>query len=569
MNNRNLHLKNSIVDISFIQNVTISLALIFLFFGGNYLVLGDLPASYINFYSAALAAFFYVVLKKINIPQWMAHNMQSLLVFLTIVGVYYINTEVYHTQLYWLGSILLLAAVINDVKNVVVWLVIVTGFTLVSYFQGMYDIPVWGSTIHISADLLFDVLGFYAGIFFCVYFNDKIQQRIIENLEKANKNLEKAQSEVLISQKYKDDFFAKISHEIRTPLIGIKGIADLLQQNPTEADTQKYYDSLRYSADHLLQIVNDILDIHKINEQQLHLDPGTFDVRLLVSETFQALKTLADEKKLDYRMQFSDDFPQFIQADKKRLAQILYNLVQNAIKFTQKGFVHLYGSIQNDQIQIEVTDSGIGISETFMTRLYEGFAQEGRIVPGTYQGTGLGLSITAKLIQLMGGTITCYSKLNEGTQFTFLVPYDIPDAAWTDPSTQQLPEATVSGSSIRFLIADDHEMNLLIAERILANEYPSAQFALAKDGTEVMDLLEKSSYDILLLDLQMPNMDGYETAQAIRSKGYPLAIFAVTASITDQIIEHCYQVGMNEVIVKPFNGAAMRELVGHYFLEKK
>lgn len=570
MNNKNLHLKNSIVDIGFVRNVTISLAFIFLGFGLIYFFLGDIPAAYINLYSASLAAFFYVILKKITIPQWVAHNMQSLLVFLTTIGVYYINTETYHTQLYWLAGILLLAAVMNDIKNVVFWLVIIFVFVLVSYVQSRYQMRVFGGEILVSEDLLFDVLGFYVAIFFCVYFNDKIQQRIIDNLEKANQSLEKAQSELLSSQKYKDDFFAKISHEIRTPLIGIKGIADLLQQNPTEEDTVKYYDSLRYSADHLLDIVNDILDISRINEQQLQLDPSTFDVRQLVTETFQALKVLASDKKLDYRMQFSDDFPQFIHVDKKRLAQILYNLVQNAIKFTKKGFVHLYGSIQNEQIQIEVTDSGIGISEAFMNRLYEGFAQEGRIVPGTYQGTGLGLSISAKLIQLMGGTITCYSKLNEGTQFTFLVPYKTPQTSElptviepkaVPPSTSELP--------LRFLLADDHDMNLLIAERILANEFPDAQFALAKDGTEVLDLLDKASYDLLLLDLQMPNMDGYETAKAIRAARYPLTIFAVTASISDQIIEHCYQVGMNEVIVKPFSGAAMRTLIGQYYSEKR
>ena len=569
MNNKNLHLKNSIVDIGFVRNITISLAFIFCIFGLIYFFLGDIPAAYINSYSATLAAFFYVVLKKINVPQWIAHNLQSLLVFLTTIGVYYINTEVYHTQLYWLAGILLLAAVMNDIKNVVFWLVIIFVFVLVSYVQSLYQMRVFGSKILVSDDLLFDVLGFYAAIFFCVYFNDKIQQRIIDNLEKANQSLEKAQSELLSSQKYKDDFFAKISHEIRTPLIGIKGIADLLQQNPTEEDTGKYYDSLRYSADHLLDIVNDILDISRINEQQLQLDPSTFDIRLLVSETFQALKVLADDKKLDYRMQFSDDFPQFIHADKKRLAQILYNLVQNAIKFTKKGFVHLYGSIEKNQIQIEVTDSGIGISEAFMNRLYEGFAQEGRIVPGTYQGTGLGLSISAKLIQLMGGTITCYSKLDEGTQFTFLIPYTVPEVELTPAKTEEVAPQNTSELPIRFLLADDHDMNLLIAERILANEFPAAQFALAKDGTEVLELLKKATYDVLLLDLQMPNMDGYETATAIRAMGSQLPIFAVTASINDQIIEQCYRIGMNEVIVKPFSGASMRALVCRYYSGKK
>ncbi len=354
----------------------------------------------------------------------------------------------------------------------------------------------------------------------------------------------------------KDQFLANISHEIRTPMNAILGMSN--QMGKTELNTkQKFYnDTISKAAENLLIIINDILDFSKIEAGKLSLENIGFDLSEVIDKAIQVMVYKAEEKGISIVKKMTDSqiAPVFI-GDPYRINQVLLNLISNAIKFTEKGSVHIVCDFIKDHgvsqlIRISVVDTGIGMEKSFVDKIYEKFTQEDVSVTRRYGGTGLGVSISKELISLMGGEIKVESEKNIGTKISFELNLrkgnasDLPVKEITNFNTQIL-----AGKKI--LVVDDNEMNRVVATTVLSNYGAITLEAL--NGKESIEMLRKELIDLVLMDIQMPIMDGIEATKIIRHEiSENLPVIALTANAMKGVNEKYFSVGMNDYISKPF-----------------
>jgi signal transduction histidine kinase len=525
------------------------------------------PVFYINIISLIAIFHYYYNFKTDRFPKYLKNNFFSILIFTNSVAIFYLQPELAESQYYWLVTCLFAEFILSDIKYVLYWTIIISLFAIFTYCQEVFDFHFYENHYVVTSPFLVEILFYYGLFYICFYFLNLINNLVVIELSKKNKLLEKAQLELVNAQKYKDDFFTKVSHELRTPLITIKGVSNLLQKNPSPEELPMYYKSLNVSSSYLLEIVNDILDISQIEEHKFELENKTFNLHEALTEIITVLENLALEKNLKYECDIKD-IPEYIVADKKRISQVIYNLMHNAIKYTNEGFVKITAKLHISQIIIRVSDSGIGIHEQFIEKLYQNFTQEGRDSNSNLRGSGLGLSISYKLATLMGGSISCESKINSGSSFTFSFPYHPPSSKEISLHSQ----ANDLGFDIQlnFLIADDNNLNLMVIQKILNSEFPNSKYYLATDGLEALQQLEKNpQIQIILLDLQMPNLDGYDTASKIRTSNTSVIIFAMSASMNETIKNNCISRGVNEVMIKPFEIDTLKKMVLKYFPEGK
>ncbi|MCC6516501.1 MAG: response regulator [Chitinophagales bacterium] len=383
----------------------------------------------------------------------------------------------------------------------------------------------------------------------------------IRNLE-LNKKIDLLRFEKDVAEKManiKHDFLANMSHEIRTPINSILGICYLLQQqslNPVQFD---YIKRLKRSGENLLGIINDVLDISKIESGKMELNNEAFKLIDLSNDIFTSLEPKANAKeiKLKIRNNFPEDL--FVNADKIRLYQVLLNIVSNAIKFTDNGSVTITIKIENiDEKQYKlvfvIADTGIGIDKEKINLIFERYEQADKTIKNKFGGTGLGLSISKKIVQLMNGTISAKSKVNKGTEFTVCLPFKhVADHAnkMTDFDVSILASKL---DNKYIIIADDNEENREVAKDILLKFNPSLKIIEAIDGNEVIALLFKKIPDIIFMDLDMPNLNGIDTTMQIRkNKKYnKVKIVGNTASLMTLSKDEIDEIGFDEFIQKPF-----------------
>ncbi|HMV14323.1 MAG TPA: ATP-binding protein [Chitinophagales bacterium] len=383
----------------------------------------------------------------------------------------------------------------------------------------------------------------------------------IRNLE-LNKKIDLLRFEKDVAEKManiKHDFLANMSHEIRTPINSILGICYLLQQqdlNPVQFD---YIKRLKRSGENLLGIINDVLDISKIESGKMELNNEAFKLIDLSNDIFTSLEPKANAKeiKLKIRNNFPEDL--FVNADKIRLYQVLLNIVSNAIKFTDNGSVTLTIKIENiDEKQYKlifvIADTGIGIDKEKINLIFERYEQADKTIKNKFGGTGLGLSISKKIVQLMNGTISAKSKVNKGTEFTVCLPFK-----HVAKHVNKMADFDVSTLSSKLdnkyiIIADDNEENRAVAKDILLKFNPSLKIIEAIDGNEVIALLFKKIPDIIFMDLDMPNLNGIDTTMQIRkNKKYnKVKIVGNTASLMTLSKDEINEIGFDEFIQKPF-----------------
>ena len=358
------------------------------------------------------------------------------------------------------------------------------------------------------------------------------------------------------STKAKELFLANMSHEIRTPMNAIMGMANQLNKTALNTDQQFYLSTIRSATDNLLIIINDILDLSKIEAGQLTLEKIGFEPKLVVGRAMQVMMHKAEEKGLAFTNSFCDSkLAPVLCGDPYRLNQILLNLISNAIKFTEKGGVDISCRVLQDDdteqvIEATVSDTGIGMDESFAKSLFQKFKQEDESVTRRFGGTGLGMSICKELVELMRGNIHVQSKKGVGTTVSFRVAFskaEETDLPKKEPS--QLNTDILSGKTI--LVADDNEMNRLVASTILKNY--GAVIDEAQNGAEALEKLQQQLYDIVLMDVQMPIMDGIEATKEIRNNvSAKLPIIALTALAIKGDSEKFIQAGMNDYLSKPF-----------------
>ncbi|MFT3824262.1 MAG: ATP-binding protein [Chitinophagaceae bacterium] len=393
----------------------------------------------------------------------------------------------------------------------------------------------------------------------------------ITDLLKNEQALKEARRIAEDSVRVKEQFLANMSHEIRTPINSVIGFTNLLQKTSLSDDQSQFVTLIQSASENLLTIINDILDISKIEAGMLRVEKNPFSLRGLCSSIETMFYHKAREKKLSFSISVQDDIPDTLQGDAVRLTQILVNLISNAIKFTHHGgiTVNITSAQQNTthvRLRIAIKDSGIGIPKDKVVTIFERFEQGETDTTRKYGGTGLGLSIVKNLVQLQGGTITVQSEYEKGTEFLLELQYELlpmNEAAHTDAQAGDPDNNISSFNGVKILVAEDNQMNQLLVKYIFRNW--QLHFELAENGKEVIDWLQREQFDLLLLDIQMPIMDGYVTAQTIRNELHAdIPIIAMTAHALAGEREKCLSYGMNDYISKPLHENELFKLLKKY-----
>lgn len=379
-------------------------------------------------------------------------------------------------------------------------------------------------------------------------------------LEKENVERQKIRAEQ--SEKFKEQFLANMSHEIRTPMNAVMGMTNILLDKDPRPEQEAYLDRIRRSSEALLVIINDILDISKIEAGKMELEHIPFDLRETLGLIKQTLQFKAEEKGLILTLMIDDTIPNTLIGDPTRLQQILMNLAGNAIKFTESGEVTISCLSQensgNDiRLRFEVSDTGIGMTQDQLSKIFESFTQASSDTTRKYGGTGLGLSISKQLVELQGGKIQVSSSPGEGSIFAFSIAYPITvNNAVVKKQHIVSQKMLDSLRGIRILLTDDNEYNRIVAKDTLELKIKDIFVIEAGDGREAVEKLREENFDLILMDVQMPILDGYSATQKIRTDfPYPkntIPIIALTASVVRSDLEKCLQCGMNGYIPKPF-----------------
>ena len=364
----------------------------------------------------------------------------------------------------------------------------------------------------------------------------------------------------------KDQFIANISHELRTPIHAIVGFTDLLMENETNDEKAKFLRSIKGAGDSLLYLVNGILDLGKIEAGVFQFDYQSFSLSQLIEYIFSMLSLKATQKKIDFSYLIEDNVPDNLIGDKNRLAQILINLIDNALKFTNEGTVKLL--IKTNQnlddktlISFSVSDNGIGISKDKLASIFERFTQAEENTSRKYGGTGLGLNICKLLVEKQGGNIAVESIKDIGTRFEFTLPFEVSNT--TLHSKQKKSFKDYSKLRGKILLCEDNEINQLIASSLF--QQTAVDLDIASNGKIALEKLKENNYDLILMDIQMPEMDGYQTTVAVRQElKLEIPIVALTAHSMFKERDKCLQIGMNDYLSKPFRKEEIFEKVGHW-----
>jgi PAS domain S-box-containing protein len=372
-----------------------------------------------------------------------------------------------------------------------------------------------------------------------------------EQLIIAKRNAEK-------TAEIKSQFLANMSHEIRTPLNGIIGVVNLLDKTDLTEKQRIYLHAINSSSNQLMGIINDVLDLSKIEAGKIEFENHTFDLHELVRSVISVFEAKSSEKGIGLSFYIHHDVPHFISGDAVRLNQILYNLMGNAVKFTDHGKVELSLStlkVEGEQIRIlfTITDTGIGMEQQVINRIFEAFTQAEENTTRKFGGTGLGLSIVKKLVELQNGSIEVTSKLNDGSTFAIELPFQtVAEGHLTVPTQNMEVDPELSG--LRILLVEDNTINQLVTKDLL--EEKGVHVIIAADGEIGLQRLQEQRFDVVLMDMQMPVLDGYSAMKIIRESHDPvlkdIPIVALTANAIASEIDKCFSFGADAYLSKPF-----------------
>lgn len=403
--------------------------------------------------------------------------------------------------------------------------------------------------------------------------NNELMQKK-EELEQHLKELEKVKKKVEKSSRAKSAFLSTMSHEIRTPMNAIIGMTNLLVKGDPREDQMEQLEILDFSAKSLLSLINDVLDFSKIESGKVELESVPFNLKTLLNGVLESFRFTAERKNIQLKLDYSENVPTVIVGDSNRLTQILNNIVGNAVKFTDEGSVTVaVEEIEHQEKKLKllfaIVDTGVGISRDKQEQIFESFTQERNDASRVFGGTGLGLTISKKLVELQSGEIYLESEKGNGSTFYVelcFTEYDDEDTS-SDCRRRTKPESL---DETTILLVEDNIVNQKVMSRFL--EKWNIDVIVANDGKQALEKIQDNSVNLVLMDLQMPNMDGYEATCHIREfddqQIANLPVIALTAAALSEVREKIFASGMDDCLTKPFNPLDLREILEYYILEK-
>ncbi|WP_413113523.1 ATP-binding protein [Thaumasiovibrio sp. DFM-14] len=370
----------------------------------------------------------------------------------------------------------------------------------------------------------------------------------------------KARLQADLANNAKSQFLAMMSHEIRTPLNGVMGLMDVLMDSTLTNEQTSWLKQMDQSAHLLLNIINDILDLSKIEAGNIEIYLEPMNLRECISFISGHLKPQAEKKGLIFDVFVSDDTPDWIVGDKNRFSQILFNLVGNAIKFTEQGHISVNVTAELDELNITISDTGIGIAEESQQHLFNPFVQADGSITRKYGGTGLGLAISQLLIEKLNGCIELQSKLGVGSRFTITMPIERCSSPCAVIEAQQLKQK----ASLSVLVVEDSKANQMIAKLMLQKQGHKVEVAEHGEKAVEMVLQQNKNFDVILMDVSMPVMDGYQATTLLRQGGITTPIIATTANVMESDRAACIECGMTDFLAKPIRASAMSQMLQKY-----
>lgn len=374
----------------------------------------------------------------------------------------------------------------------------------------------------------------------------------------------------------KSNFLSNMSHEIRTPMNAVIGMTHVLLEENPRSDQREHLETVMFSAENLLVIINDILDYSKMEAGRMVIERTNFDIREVINNIYKTLAPKAKTRQLIFQLDMEEDVPRYLLGDPTRLTQVLINLLNNAIKFTEEGKISLVVRQQSkpkegeSKLLFEVRDTGIGIPKEKQEQIFESFSQADEHTTRVFGGTGLGLAITKRLVELQGGRIKLQSEMGKGSCFSFSLTYsigEVPNELLTE-TQNVLKQKGIKGVE-RILIVEDNLFNVKVVKRIL--KFWDMEIDIAKDGYEALEKVKEKDYNIVLMDLQMPRMDGYQVTETIRSweenKYQSLPIIALSASALADFRKRAFDVGMNDFLTKPFKPKDLYQTIERHAIQ--
>lgn len=423
-------------------------------------------------------------------------------------------------------------------------------------------------------DASWQTLSFAAGMFSLMLFAqmilvqtyDTANEQHLRRLRQSNKRLEALSNNLKVANAHKDQFLAMVSHEMRTPLNAVMGYLGLLSSDAQLPQTAgQYVQGARNSASHLLTVINDLLDFSQIQQGKLVLSPQAVNLRDMLTSTHQTLSPRANDQGLAYPLALDDSLPAWASIDPHRLAQIIINLLGNALKFTSTGFVQMRVNFVADpdnpkhgQLRISIEDSGPGIAPESLDAIFKPFVQlkisDNDLKAGNaLHGNGLGLAITRSLVQSHKGIISVSSTLGMGSTFTVQLPIE----EIAPPANRNTSFAVTHPAVLDLLVVDDHLTNRLVASATIKRSLPNATIDQAVNGTEALEKMRRHRYDLVLMDLIMPDISGTEVVRRIQEDGaHPnkdVPVIALTANVAEEAVNECMALGFRDVLPKPFD----------------
>ncbi|PUE45511.1 ATP-binding protein [Limnohabitans sp. 2KL-51] len=525
------------------------------------------PVAQANLVVSVLAVCLFAVVRIRAIFEYLVHAVTALTVVLIVYTAMYTG-GINSTAVVWLNVLSVPVLLMLGRAATVVWigimLLAILGLTAMtwwgivgSHVDVSSSVVTWAYLNHVLA-----LLNLMMGVRIYEHLH-KVQLR---KLNQRNDELKATHEALIRAQAHKDEFVAAVGHELRTPMNVILGFNGVLRRElADEPEPLAVVGHIRRSTEHLLQVVNDILDFSQLQAGKMCLNRVDFALQTLQDELQQRNGEKAHNKGLALHFERDADLPARVHGDPNRLLQILNNLVDNAIKFTHQGSVTVRMKAQGERIRLEVQDSGRGIPRERQVHIFRRFEHADEQTNRAFGGTGLGLTLCEKLVTLHGGQIGVHSHEGSGACFWFEIPLQA--AQSIDPRVA-LTDDNLSDEALSILVVDDNKVNLMVAQLQLQKCWPNAQITTVDSGAQALNLIDQQLFDVALIDMIMPDMDGMQVTRQIRQQFPAIAarmpILALTANTNPVDRERCLAAGMNEVLHKPMDTVMLMRTVGHH-----